>query len=1176
MPKQKVRCKSCGEKFYVGDTADGAVTCPHCNTSLTLAPGARASRGVAGLVGKTLGEYTILEVLNKGGMGVIYKARQKRLERLVAVKVLPTNLSRDAKFVTRFEREARAAASVTHPNIIQILHIGEERGLHYIAMELVEGDSLAALIGRDGPLEQPQALRLFKQVASALSAAHARGIVHRDIKPSNVLINHRGNAKVVDFGIAKRPDTDVNVTATGAALGTPLYMPPEIGRGGKDLDARADLYSLGATFYHALSGRPPFEADTPAELIVKHTTERAPALRSVAPRVDRELAKIIDRLLRKNPDSRYDSAEALLTDLESIHLAAPDVDRDAPTLEMKPKREKETPSKPSSRRMLALACGVLALMVIEAITLRSSGCLRPRATVAIPQPGDEATPGGDQDSTQPTETNGGQGKAGQLADPPRVVREGGWTSMFDGKSLKGWKLLDEKPWFDPGPVKVEKGVLLFGKEDLWTQIAWDGEFPTCDYELSLDAMRVEGDEDFCTINFPVGSSGCRSIVEGWGGRTSALQHVDDTDVSNDTAQSPEFASKVWYSFRVRVTAGRVTVWVNDKTMFDVTRQDRRFGNDSRYPLKIYTKEVTALRNIRCRRLEYYPEQAPKGAVSLDEVVVPADARVDWNDTGLYLTKGQTYTVAPAGTWGAAADRTHPPEGTVGLAGWAHALPGARECSFIGRVGRQGRPFFIGEGLTFKAEDYGTLYLRINDTFHLDDNWGTLRVTVKGPLRVAPDAPLLSRFTDVVKTVTVNAQTFRMPTGFQIRRGDRLLLTAEGDWQASYTWDVTGPIGGDRRHGGRRLAALTASIGLHGRRFTVGDLHLLDANQSGELYLGCHDHALGDNRGNVKVTIVRAPDMERVLERPRDPDFDCQPVATLTGHKDRVGHVAFSSDGRQLVSSSVDNTARVWDVRDRRCTRTLSGHKGNVRVAAFSPNGKLIATGGADNQIRIWDAASGDCLRTIAAHYRDVIALAWLDDGKRLVSGGAGTWVRIWDAETGKRERSLSGHTSHVWLDASPQHARIVTADGNGWIGTWDAKTGERKLRIFGRAPRIEAVAISRDGGRFVTADNRDHVRVWSVANGACLTTCTGVPSSRGVVFSPDGTWVASCTYYHSIEFWNAATGQLLRSLEAHDDEVQEIAVSPDGKLLASASFDRTLILWAVGTRAEVAAAVAAK
>jgi len=323
MGVRAAKCPKCGHRLEYEAGELDRVQCPQCGASL---------RTPDPLLGKTLGDFEIIELLGRGGMGVVYRAEQISLARPVALKVLPRRLSTDRRFSVRFEREARAAAALSHPNIVQIHSVGEAEGRRYIAMEFVDGESLRQTLKRDGALDQDRALQIMKEVTAALARAFDAGIAHRDIKPSNILLTAHGEAKVADFGLAKRADEDVSVTATGTSVGTPRYMPPEAARA-KELDHRSDLYSLGATFYHLLAGRPVFEGATTPELIVQHATERPTPLAQAARHVDRRLARIIDKLLRKNPKARHANAHELLAELEALGPLASAVDQSAPTLE---------------------------------------------------------------------------------------------------------------------------------------------------------------------------------------------------------------------------------------------------------------------------------------------------------------------------------------------------------------------------------------------------------------------------------------------------------------------------------------------------------------------------------------------------------------------------------------------------------------------------------------------------------------------------------------------------------------------------------------------------------------------------------------------------------------------------------------------------------------------------
>jgi uncharacterized RDD family membrane protein YckC len=271
--------------------------------------------------GEQLDHFTIEREIGRGGMGVVYVAHDRALDRRVALKVVLPKRGDDLA-LERFFREARAQAKLASPHVVPIHFIGRAGPAAYFAMELVPGEALEAALERGEKLEPERGRRLMIEVARGLAAAHAAGFIHRDIKPSNLLLDSSGHVKIADFGLAKPlSKTGGSITGQGVVLGTPMYMAPEQTRG-EPVDHRADMYALGCSFYHLLAGAPPYDGDNAIELLSKHFTAPVPNVRSRAREVPPALARVLERLMQKEPAGRFESYDAVIDALEA---AAPGV-----------------------------------------------------------------------------------------------------------------------------------------------------------------------------------------------------------------------------------------------------------------------------------------------------------------------------------------------------------------------------------------------------------------------------------------------------------------------------------------------------------------------------------------------------------------------------------------------------------------------------------------------------------------------------------------------------------------------------------------------------------------------------------------------------------------------------------------------------------------------------------
>jgi serine/threonine protein kinase len=275
------------------------------------------------LTGRQFGQYQIVAPLGEGGMAAVYKAYQPAMERFVAVKVLPRHMASSDEFVSRFRREAKLLAQLQHPHILPVFDYGEADGHPYIVMPFVHSGTLAELLHKRR-LSLSEVRRLMTQIGEALNYAHARGMIHRDIKPSNVLIDELGNCLLTDFGLARMAEAATKITTSGTVMGTPAYMSPEQGAG-SNVDQRSDIYSLGIILYEMVTGRVPYTAETPVAVVFKHIQDPLPSARKFNPDLSEAIESVLLKVLAKNPEDRYQTADALT---RAVQRAIPEIAMD--------------------------------------------------------------------------------------------------------------------------------------------------------------------------------------------------------------------------------------------------------------------------------------------------------------------------------------------------------------------------------------------------------------------------------------------------------------------------------------------------------------------------------------------------------------------------------------------------------------------------------------------------------------------------------------------------------------------------------------------------------------------------------------------------------------------------------------------------------------------------------
>ncbi|MBC7251459.1 MAG: protein kinase, partial [Anaerolineae bacterium] len=462
---------------------------------------------MADLIGQNIGQYRILEQIGKGGMATVYKAYQPSLDRYVAIKVLPPYFAHEEGFAERFIREARAIAKLTHPHILPIHDFGQEGDLSYIVTQYVEAGTLKDMLGQ--PMDPRRASEIISQIAEALDYAHAQGVIHRDVKPSNVLMDRGTWVFLTDFGLAKMVEASQALTASGVGVGTPAYMSPEQGQGLK-VDARSDVYSLGIVLYEMLTGRVPFEAETPMAVVIKHITHPLPLPRQINPDIPESVERVILKALAKKPEDRFAStgemAAALREAVSQIPtVPAVEVPPTAPVVEKvsvapppppppaAPPTERVEVEKVSAPRrkvpwVWVGAAAVAVVVLIGAALLAVNRPWEQETSLPTETPGVVAEERPTSTPLPPTSTP--RPRPVRLPIPPdftEVLMKPNYDAMEKVPYGEGWDIVEE----DGNRVLRVQGIREGG-----VSASYPEGYEWTDYALTLKVKLVEGEETY--------------------------------------------------------------------------------------------------------------------------------------------------------------------------------------------------------------------------------------------------------------------------------------------------------------------------------------------------------------------------------------------------------------------------------------------------------------------------------------------------------------------------------------------------------------------------------------------------------------------------------------------------------------------------------------------------------
>jgi WD40 repeat protein len=1152
--------------------------------------------------------YEILGILGRGGVGVVYHARQLALKREVALKMIRTGEDAGPDERARFRTEAEAVARLQHPNIVQVHEIGEHQGRPFLCLEFVGGGSLAARLGGQ-PLPPQQAAVLTQTLARALAAAHRAGVVHRDLKPANVLLTEDGRPKVADFGLAKLQDQDRGQTRTGAVLGTPSYMAPEQAAGRvHDVGPRTDVYALGAILYELLTGRPPFRAATTLDTLEQVRSQEPVPPRRFQPQVPRDLDTVCLKCLEKDPGRRYGSAEALAEDLDRFRAGTPVQARPLGT----PGRVAKW-----ARRRPAVA-GLLGLVVFVAglgfggIAWQLQETRSALADVRLAR---------DAEADQKEKaTAAGQQAAEKAVSEEKARKKLERTVYFQTIALA------DRQWLTNQVAQADD--LLNQCHPSFRQWEWrylkrlcHGEILTipgcigvayCPTGKRLATITNDAYgywaahlHDAATgqhlVTFLGHTANLLYLTFSPDGNLLASASEDQTVRLWDTATGKEIRAFKGHSDGVTCVAfspdgKRLTSCSRDKTV----RVWETATGKNLFTMKGHTTWVMSV--------AFSPDGKRLASGSWDETLRVWDAGTG---QAASVLKGHT-----SGVLGVAFDPDGRRVASVGGDGTLRVWDVATRQPVLTLYGHAGRV----RGVAFSPDGRRLASAGDDQTVRVWDaasgKAGAILRGHRGP----------------VGTVCFS------PDGQRIASGS---LT-EGTGQASVkVWHAWGQEGSLTLTNHRNYVREVA--------FSPDGQHLASASDDGTVKVwdaatGQEVRSFAGHRERV-LCLAYSPDGKSIASAGASYDFakkewfgseieiwdvatgrrrasfpaHGRPIESVYGpYKGPINSLGFHPDGKRLASAGADGTVKVWDPTTGRELLTLSqenqlpvcefafspdGHRlalamadhakgsklsicdaasGKERVSchglgsliycvAFSPDGKWIASGSLDQTAKIWDAATGKELATCRGHADAVVSVAFAADGKRLITSSYDQTVKLWDPLTGEEVLTLRGHSGEVvGVRLSPDGQRIASASYDATVRVWDARPLKGAAVLGGSFGQLTPVAWHPDGRRLASAGSDLAIRVWETGTEKQLLCLRGhTDTISKIVFTPGGQRLVSASSDGSIRYWDLEEAREIASVRGHDGGIRDMALVEASRRLVSVGGDHKIKVWDLQSGQEV-------